>query len=186
MFCRPAEGAWTVLRCAKAFFPARPVSFSPAALSPAPQWRQNFAPAAFSLPHCGHTFAACFCSCAAANGFPQELQNFAPAAFSIPHLRQYFIPSAMPYYSSSPINMLPLVSYYIFLNKKCLFVVLQSRKMLPTGRIQRNLRFVAGDPKGDGVPLWHTTLPAKSSVLYLYPKAGSETAACAPLKHRLL
>ena len=93
---------------------------------------------------------------------------------------------AMPYYSSSPINMLPLVSYYIFLNKKCLFVVLQSRKMLPTGRIQRNLRFVAGDPKGDGVPLWHTTLPAKSSVLYLYPKAGSETAACAPLKHRLL
>ena len=33
---------------------------------------------------------------------------------------------------------------------------------------------------------WHTTLLAKSSVLYLYPKTRSKTAACAPLKHRLL
>ena len=33
---------------------------------------------------------------------------------------------------------------------------------------------------------WHTTVLAKSSVLYLYPKDSSKTAACATSKHRLL
>ena len=46
--------------------------------------------------------------------------------------------------------------------------------------------FVAEDSKGGQRSFWHTTFRGKSSVLYLYPKAGSKTAACAPLKHRLL
>ena len=45
--------------------------------------------------------------------------------------------------------------------------------------------FVAEDSKGDSVPFGTRLSPGKSSVLYLYPKAGSKTAACAPLKHRL-
>ena len=62
---------------------------------------------------------------------------------------------------------------------------------------KETLGFVAEDSKGDSVP-FGTRLSVESlvcytfirkpesSVLYLYPKAGSETAACAPLKHRLL
>ena len=55
-----------------------------------------------------------------------------------------------------------------------------------TGRIQRNQRFRGGGFQRGQRPFWHTTLLAKSCVLYLYPRAGSKTAACAPLKHRLL
>ena len=54
---------------------------------------------------------------------------------------------------------------------------------------KETIGFVAEDSKGDRVP-FGTRLSVeslgKSSVLYLYPKAGSKTAACAQLKHRLL
>ena len=51
---------------------------------------------------------------------------------------------------------------------------------------KETIGFVAEDSKGGQRSFWHTTFRGKSSVLYLYPKAGSKTAACAQLKHRLL